>query len=107
MQVVGAGDGAELLGPGALQALVQPAGVSALLRRGLVDHGQQRLAVTLHAAQYRVEQALGPGFVEADGGVDGFADGGVRRHAQVQQLVQTDQQQRVQILVARLHGLVE
>ncbi|ERO62368.1 hypothetical protein P308_00125 [Pseudomonas piscis] len=107
MGVVGGADGFPLLGPEGLERFLQPARVGSTHHRVALHAGEQFLTLTLGAAQHGIEQALGPGFLELVGTTDGLADGGVGRDAAVEQLVQAHQQQRLDIGVGRLEGLLQ
>ena len=58
-------------------------------------------------AQTGVHQPLGPGLAERLRGRDGLVHGCVRGHAQVAQLVEPGEQQRVDVLVLRLQRFFE
>ncbi|MCY1188287.1 hypothetical protein D9M73_293730 [compost metagenome] len=68
---------------------------------------QQGLAFPLRAAQYGIEQGLGPGLFQLVGATHGFADRGVGRDAGVEQLIETDQQQRFDIGVGSLERFLQ
>ncbi|MNZ84325.1 hypothetical protein D3C78_1030770 [compost metagenome] len=107
MGVVRRADRLELLRPGLFQRLLQPARMGQACCRIEVDVGQQPFALALGAAQHGVEQALGPALLQLVGAAHGLADGGVRRDARVEQLVQADQQQRLDVAVAGLERLLQ
>ncbi|MNC72261.1 hypothetical protein D3C75_1232910 [compost metagenome] len=69
--------------------------------------GQQRFALTLGAAQYSVEQGLGPWFFQLVGAPHGFADGRVGRDSGVKQLIQPHQQQRLDIGIGGLERFLQ
>jgi len=75
--------------------------------RVAIQLGEKGFVLALGAAQHGVEQALGPGLFQRAGAADRFADGRVLGDAAVQQLVETDQQQRLDILVGGLEGLFQ
>jgi hypothetical protein len=105
--VVRRADRFPLLRPERLQRLLQPARVGGAHHRIVFQLGEHRFAFPLRAAQYRVEQGLGPGLFQLVGATDGFTDGGVGRDAGVEQLVEADQQQRFDIGVGRLERLLQ
>jgi len=74
------------------QRFLQPARMGEADHRITLQFGEQRFAFALSIAQHGVEQALGPGLLQFVRAADGFADGGVRRYAGVEQLIQADQQ---------------
>ncbi|VVM93973.1 hypothetical protein PS645_02930 [Pseudomonas fluorescens] len=86
---------------------MQPARVGGAHHRVVFQLGEQCFAFTLGAPQHGVEQGLGPRLFQLVGTADGFADSGVGRHAGVEQLVQTYQQQRLDIGVRSLEGFLQ
>ena len=86
---------------------MQPARVGGAHHRIMFQLGQQRFAFTLGAAQHGIEQGLGPGFFQLVGAADGFTNGGVGGHAGVEQLVETHQQQRLDIRVRRFERFLQ
>ena len=107
MQVVGRADGFPLFRPVGLQALLQPARMGGAADRVAFQLGEQRLAFTLGAAQHGIQQALGPGFLQLVRAADRFANGGMRRNAGIEQLVQADEKQRLHIAIRRLERLLQ
>ena len=76
-------------------------------RRIPFEGGKLLCMLALRAAQYRIEHALGPGLFQRLGAADGFIDGGVGRDTREQQLVEANQQQRVQVPVGGLEWLLQ
>ena len=107
VRVVRRANGFPLLRPEGFQGFLQPARVSGAHHRVMFQFGQQRFAFTLGAAQHGVEQRFGPWLFQFVGAAHGFADGGVGRDAGVKQLVEADQQQRLDIGVRSLEWLLQ
>ncbi|MOA41373.1 hypothetical protein D3C78_1633240 [compost metagenome] len=76
-------------------------------RRITLQFGQQRLALALGTAQHGIDQALGRGLLQLVDAADRFADRRVGGDACVEQLIQADQQQRLEVLIARLERLLQ
>ncbi|MNI75899.1 hypothetical protein D3C73_1320850 [compost metagenome] len=73
----------------------------------MLQLGQQGFAFPLRAAQYGIEQGLGPRLFQLVGATHGFANRGVWRDAGVEQLVETDQQQCLDIGVGGLERFLQ
>ncbi len=86
---------------------MQPARVGGAYHRIMFQLGQQRFAFTLGAAQYGVKQGFGPGFFQLVGATHGFTDGCVSGHAGIEQLIEADQQQRLDVSIRRLEGFLQ
>ncbi|MNP46763.1 hypothetical protein D3C76_1407830 [compost metagenome] len=107
MGIVGGADGFPLLWPEGLERLLQPARVGSAHHRITLQFGKDLTALALRAAQYGIEQGLGPGFFQLFGTAYGFTDGGMGRDAGVEQLIQADQQQGFDIGVGLLERLLQ
>ncbi|MNO94778.1 hypothetical protein D3C76_864050 [compost metagenome] len=88
VRVVRRANGFPLLGPEGFERFLQPARVGGAHYRVVFQLGQQGFAFPLRAAQYGIEQGLGPGFFQLVGATHGFADRGVGRDSGVEQLVE-------------------
>ena len=104
--VVGLGNGTPLFGPGAAQLAEQPLGVFQSYALITVHFGLQRIGLALQSAQATVEHASCPLFVQQACGPGGFPHGGVSRGTHVEQLIDTDQQQRLDIRITLFEGLL-
>src|SRR5690606_41325362 len=100
-------DGFPVLRPMRLERLLRPTRVRHANHRIVFQLDQQCLALALGAAQYGIEQALGPGLLQLVDAADGFADGRMRWYAGVEQLVEADQQQCLDIAVGGLEGFLQ
>ncbi len=107
MRVVRRANGFPLLRPERLEGFLQPARVGSAHHWIVFQLGQQRFAFTLGAAQHGVEQGLGPGLFQLVGATHGFTDGGMGRNPGVEQLIETNQQQRFDIGVGCLERLLQ
>ena len=107
MSIVGGADGFPLFWPERFQGFLQPARVRGAHYRVVFQLDQQGFALALCITQHRVEQGFGPGFFQLVSAAHGFANGGVGRNAGVQQLIQTHQQQRLDISVGGLERFLQ
>ncbi|MNJ48860.1 hypothetical protein D3C77_440660 [compost metagenome] len=107
MRIVGGADGFPLLGPEGLQRFLQPARVGGAHHGIAFEFGEDIVALALRAAQHGVEQGLGPGLFQLVGATHGFTQGGMGRNAGVEQLIQTYQQQRLDIGIGLLERLLQ
>ena len=101
-RVVGLEEFGTVLGPGRLEGVDQPGGVF----QARFVRGRRRGGSGL-AAQDPVHQRPSPRLAEQAGCGDGLGNRGVVGNAQVPELVQADQQERVHVLVAVAQGLGE
>ncbi|MOA06307.1 hypothetical protein D3C78_1259380 [compost metagenome] len=97
MRIVRRANGFPLLWPERLQRFLQPARVSGAHHRIAFQLGENCFALALSITQHCVEQRLGPGLFQLVGATDGFTDGGMGRDAGIEQLIETDQQQCLDI----------
>ncbi|MNF75747.1 hypothetical protein D3C84_578270 [compost metagenome] len=107
MRIVRRANGFPLLWPERLQGFLQPAWVSGAHHRITLQLGENRFAFALSVTQHSVEQRLGPGFFQLVGATDGFTNGGMGRDTGVEQLIETYQQQRLDIGVGSLERLLQ
>ncbi len=107
MRIVRRANGFPLLRPERLQGFLQPAWVSGAHHRITFQLGENRFAFALSITQHSVEQCLGPGFFQLVGATDGFTNGGMGRDTGIEQLIETDQQQRFDIGVGGLERLLQ
>ncbi|MNV36414.1 hypothetical protein D3C71_1278890 [compost metagenome] len=107
VRIVRRADGFPLLWPECLQGFLQPARVGGAHHRIAFQFGENRFAFALSVTQHGVEQGFGPRLFQLVGATDGFADGGMGRNAGVEQLVEADQQQRLDIGVSGLEWFLQ
>ncbi|MNK91530.1 hypothetical protein D3C87_1116290 [compost metagenome] len=107
MCVVRCADGFPLLRPEGLQGFLQPARVSGAHHWVTFQLGENRFAFALGVTQHRVKQAFGPRLLQLVRATHRFADGGVGRHAGVEQLIETDQQQRLDVGIRSFERLLQ
>ncbi|MNI20292.1 hypothetical protein D3C73_737660 [compost metagenome] len=107
MRVVGGADGFPLLWPERLQGFLQPAWVGGAHHRIAFQFGENRFAFALSVTQNRIEQGLGPRLFQLVGATDRLANRGMGRDAGVEQLIEADQQQRLNIGIGSLEWLLQ
>ena len=99
------GDLLPLCGVGLFEAFEQPAGVSKARRLLLIYLGKQVLLFALGIAQYPVEQTAQGIGLEQTTTIDCLRQGGMGWNAGIKELVETDQQQKVERTLFALERL--
>ncbi|MNX96948.1 hypothetical protein D3C86_1292930 [compost metagenome] len=102
MRVIRRADGFPLLWPECFQGFLQPTRVGGAHHRIAFQFGKNRFAFALSVTQHGVEQGFGPRLFQFVGATDSLTDSGVSRNAGVEQLVEANQQQRLDIGVSGL-----